>query len=211
MATCKLLSALLSSIRVPAVAKFIKYAHRRASGWESLQKCLKWDAWRHMFVWSALGGEIFCLLTVTKAHTPVWAYRSIPQATTNHCICSLQRHEICPAHKEKHMQPTRSGACSSCLLCCVHSRGKFLCYHELTGFVLPIEQRSAGPDPPLWRSETMSEDDAVWLAWEATVGQLISVWSAIVFHAKTTQVESRHRSLFRRKTSPFVRQAASHF
>lgn len=42
MATCKLLSALLGSSRVPAVAKLIKYARRRPSGRESVENSVKW-------------------------------------------------------------------------------------------------------------------------------------------------------------------------
>lgn len=104
---------------------------------------------------------------VLSAHgdegSPVLAYRSTPPATRNHCICSPQWHETCPTHKEKHMLPSQSGACFSCLLCCANTRGKFLCYHCLTGSVLLIEQRSAAPDSG-WCCRS---------AWEATVGQLM--------------------------------------
>lgn len=68
-ATCKLPDVLLSSSRVPAVAKFIKYSNRRTVGWESIKGCVMWGVWWCVFVWSALGGEIFCLLTMTKADT----------------------------------------------------------------------------------------------------------------------------------------------
>lgn len=106
--------------------------------------------------WNILSGSRWQRLT------PVWAYRSIPQATTNHWICSLRWHEMCPTHKEKHMQPSRFGSklFLSAVLCSQQREFSTLslayrfCFTHRTEICWP-------PHPPLWGSEMMSEDDAV--------------------------------------------------
>lgn len=93
IATCKLLSGLLGSSRVPAVAKFIKYAHRGTSGRESVHKRVSemrgGACWRDQLKCS--------VCSRWQRLTPVLAYRSIPQATTNHCNCSPEWSE-CVRH-----------------------------------------------------------------------------------------------------------------
>lgn len=125
--------------------------------------------------WNILSGSRWQRLT------PVWAYRSIPQATTNHWICSLRWHEMCPTHKEKHMQPSHFGSklFLSAVLCSQQREFSTLllayrfCFTHRTEICWPPPSSSLRVWDDVWGW-------CCWSAWEATVGQLISVWSAIV-------------------------------